>query len=83
MGNEKFIGHIEEELERLKEELDQVQKDIVSAEAILVKKKEQQEKLKQELIAVDSMKMAYSQLSQKTTEDDLQQPPEGYSEEQQ
>ena len=83
MGNEKFIGHIEEELERLKEELDQVQKDIVSAEAILVKKKEQQEKLKQELIAVDSMKMAYSQLSQKTTEDDLQQPPERYSEEQQ
>ena len=98
-NNEKFLGHIDEELERLKKELDQVKVDIESAQQILVKKKELQDKFKQELIAVDSMKRAYGQLSQEAEveepkdesededeskdEDDLQQPPEGYNEEQQ
>jgi len=97
-NNEKFLGHIDEELERLKKELDQVKDDIESAQQITVKKKELQDKLKQELIAVDSMKRAYGQLSQEAeesttekveedttekVEDDLQQPPEGYNEGQQ
>tara|TARA_Y100001951_G_C11068659_1_gene144839 strand:+ start:165 stop:452 length:288 start_codon:yes stop_codon:yes gene_type:complete len=87
-NNEKFLGHIDEELERLKKELDQVKDDIESAQQITVKKKELQDKLKQELIAVDSMKRAYGQLSQEAeepstkVEEDLQQPPEGYDEEQ-
>lgn len=93
-NNEKFLGHIDDELERLKKELDQVKSDLESAQQITVKKKELQEKLKQELIAVDSMKRAYGQLSQEAEveeskddeveeskdEENLQQPPEGYNE---
>ena len=88
MGNEKFLESIEDDLGRLKDNLDQVKTDIESAQQILVKKKELQDKLKQELIAVDSMKRAYGQLSQEAeepstkVEEDLQQPPEGYDEEQ-
>ena len=89
MGNEKFIGHIDEELERLKNELDKVKENMESAQQILAQSKEKQDKLKQELIAVDSMKRAYGQLSQEVQEpeveeskdeDNLQQPPEGYNE---
>ena len=94
MGNEKFIGHIDEELERLKNELDKVKENMESAQQILAQSKEKQDKLKQELIAVDSMKRAYGQLSQEAEveeskddeveeskdEDNLQQPPEGYNE---
>ncbi len=87
MGNEKFIGHIDEELERLKNELDKVKENMESAQKILVQSKEKQDKLKQELIAVDSMKRAYGQLSQESEveeskDENLQQPPEGYDEEQ-
>ena len=88
MGNEKFLESIEDELGRLKDNLDQVKTDIESAQQILVNKKELQDKLKQELIAVDTMKRAYGQLSQEAdepstkVEEDLQQPPEGYDEEQ-
>jgi len=87
LGNEKFLGHIEEELERLKNELDKVKANMESAQQILVQSKEKQDKLKQELIAVDSMKRAYGQLSQEAeepskVEEDLQQPPEGYDAEQ-
>ena len=87
MGNEKFLESIEDELGRLKDNLDQVKTDIESAQQILVKKKELQDKLKQELIAVDSMKRAYGQLSQESEveeskDENLQQPPEGYDEEQ-
>ena len=87
MGNEKFIGHIDEELERLKNELDKVKENMESAQKILVQPKEKQDKLKQELIAVDSMKRAYGQLSQESEveeskDENLQQPPEGYDEEQ-
>ena len=88
MGNEKFIGHIDEELERLKNELDKVKENMESAQQILAQSKEKQDKLKQELIAVDSMKRAYGQLSQEVQEpeveeskdENLQQPPEGYNE---
>ena len=87
MGNEKYIGHIDEELERLKNELDKVKENMESAQKILVQSKEKQDKLKQELIAVDSMKRAYGQLSQESEveeskDENLQQPPEGYDEEQ-
>tara|TARA_B100001245_G_scaffold145102_1_gene108313 strand:- start:4074 stop:4355 length:282 start_codon:yes stop_codon:yes gene_type:complete len=87
LGNEKFIGHIDEELERLKNELDKVKENMESAQKILVQSKEKQDKLKQELIAVDSMKRAYGQLSQESEveeskDENLQQPPEGYDEEQ-
>ena len=87
MGNEKFIGHIDEELERLKNELDKVKENMESAQKILVQSKGKQDKLKQELIAVDSMKRAYGQLSQESEveeskDENLQQPPEGYDEEQ-
>ena len=87
MGNEKFIGHIDEEIERLKNELDKVKENMESAQKILVQSKEKQDKLKQELIAVDSMKRAYGQLSQESEveeskDENLQQPPEGYDEEQ-
>jgi len=87
LGNEKFIGHIDEELERLKNELDKVKENMESAQKILVQSKGKQDKLKQELIAVDSMKRAYGQLSQESEveeskDENLQQPPEGYDEEQ-
>ena len=87
MGNEKFIGHIDEELERLKNELDKVKENMESAQKILVQSKGKQDKLKQELIAVDSMKRAYGPLSQESEveeskDENLQQPPEGYDEEQ-
>ena len=94
-NNEKFLGHIDEELERLKNELDKVKENMESAQQILAQSKEKQDKLKQELIAVDSMKRAYGQLSQEaeveeskddeveeSKDENLQQPPEGYNEEQ-
>ena len=86
MGNDKFLGQIDEELQRLLDELESTKTAMVKAQAIFEDCKVKQQRLIQELKAVDLMKQNLVGMSKKETEatestDDLQQPPEDYEEE--
>ena len=84
MGNDKFLGQIDDELGRLQTELESTKEAMVKAQAIFEDCKVKQQRLIQELKAVDLMKqnlvdMTKKEASEETT--DLQQPPEDYEEE--
>ena len=85
MGNNKFLGQIDDELTRLQDELESTKEAMVKAQAIHDDCKSKQQRLIQELKAVDLMKqnlvgMSKKEASEETT-DDLQQPPEDFEEE--
>ena len=85
MGNDKFLGQIDEELQRLQGDLESTKEAMVKAQAIHDDCKSKQQRLIQELKAVDLMKqnlvgMSKKEASEETT-DDLQQPPEDFEEE--
>ena len=85
MGNEQFLGQIDEELQRLQGELESTKEAMVKAQAIFEDCKVKQQRLIQELKAVDLMKQNLASMGKKETEaqpeEDLQQPPENYEEE--
>lgn len=86
MGNDIFLGQIDEELQRLQNELVSTKEAMQKAQGIFEQAKIKQERLVQELKAVDLMKQNLVGLSKKTasteeaTEEGLQQPPENYEE---
>ena len=88
MGNEQFLGQIDEELGRLQAELESTKEAMVKAQAIFEDCKVKQQRLIQELKAVDMMKQNLSAKPETTKEatkeaepeEDLQQPPEDYEE---
>ena len=85
MGNDKFLGQIDEELQRLQGDLESTKSAMTKAQAIFEDCKVKQQRLIQELKAVDLMKqnlvdMTKKEASEEETTDDLQQPPEDYEE---
>ena len=89
MGNDKFLGQIDEELQRLQDELESTKTAMEKAQAIFEDCKVKQQRLIQELKAVDLMKQNLvgmvkkeEQQEEQQTEpaEDLQQPPEDYEE---
>ena len=84
MGNEQFLGQIDEELGRLQQELESTKEAMVKAQAIYDDCKSKQQRLIQELKAVDLMKQNLAGMNkveeQPAPEEDLQQPPEDYEE---
>ena len=84
MGNEQFLGQIDEELQRLQGELESTKEAMVKAQAIFEDCKVKQQRLIQELKAVDLMKQNLAGMNkveeQPAPEEDLQQPPEDYEE---
>ena len=88
MGNEQFLGQIDDELGRLQTELESTKEAMVKAQAIFEDCKVKQQRLIQELKAVDMMKQNLVGIVDKETdkpeevepEEDLQQPPENYEE---
>ena len=86
MGNDKFLGQIDEELGRLQLELESTKEAMVKATAIYDDCKNKQQRLIQELKAVDLMKQNLINKKDdepvvETVDEDLQQPPENYEEE--
>ena len=94
MGNDKFLGQIDEELQRLQGDLESTKSAMEKAQAIFEECKVKQQRLIQELKAVDLMKQNLVGMSKKNEtvsapenlpdgmkEEDLQQPPEDYDEE--
>jgi len=94
LGNNKFLGQIDDELTRLQDELESTKEAMVKAQAIHDDCKSKQQRLIQELKAVDLMKQNLVGMSKKNEtvsapenlpdgmkEEDLQQPPEDYDEE--
>ena len=92
MGNDKFLGQIDEELQRLQTELESTKEAMVKAQAIFEDCKVKQQRLIQELKAVDLMKQNLVGLTKKAEQEpevqqpeqqdeDLQQPPEDYEDE--
>ena len=89
MGNDIFLGQIDEELQRLQGELESTKEAMAKATAIFEDCKVKQQRLIQELKAVDLMKQNLvgmvkkeEQQEEQQTEpaEDLQQPPEDYEE---
>ena len=93
MGNDIFLGQIDDELGRLQTELESTKEAMVKAQAIFEDCKVKQQRLIQELKAVDMMKQNLVGLDKETDkpetesetkevepEEDLQQPPEDYEE---
>ena len=84
MGNDIFLGQIDEELGRLQDELESTKEAMVKAQAIYDDCKSKQQRLIQELKAVDLMKQNLDGMNkveeQPAPEEDLQQPPEDYEE---
>ena len=89
MGNDIFLGQIDEELQRLQGELESTKEAMTKATAIFEDCKVKQQRLIQELKAVDLMKQNLvgmvkkeEQQEEQQTEpaEDLQQPPEDYEE---
>ena len=84
MGNDIFLGQIDEELGRLQDELESTKEAMVKAQAIYDDCKSKQQRLIQELKAVDLMKQNIVGMNkveeQPAPEEDLQQPPEDYEE---
>ena len=86
MGNEVFKQQVNDELLRLQEEIKKADERITQATGIVEASKQQQMRLIQEMKAVDMMAKNLSDDSEQVqapAEEQLQQPPEGYSEEQQ
>lgn len=84
MGNEVFKQQVQDELLRLQEEIKKADERITQATGIVEASKQQQQRLIQEMKAVDMlMKNLGDNGEQVPAEEELQQPPEGYSEEQQ
>ena len=86
MGNEVFKQQVQDELLRLQEEIKKADERITQATGIVEASKQQQQRLIQEMKAVDMMAKNLSddgEQVQAPAEEQLQQPPEGYSEEQQ
>ena len=86
MGNEVFKQQVNDELLRLQEEIKKADERITQATGIVEASKQQQQRLIQEMKAVDMMAKNLSddgEQVQAPAEEQLQQPPEGYSEEQQ
>ena len=86
MGNEVFKQQVNDELLRLQEEIKKADERITQATGIVEASKQQQQRLIQEMKAVDMMAKNLSDDSEQVqapAEEQLQQPPEGYSEEQQ
>ena len=88
MGNDIFLGQIDEELQRLQGELESTKEAMTKATAIFEDSKVKQQRLVQELKAVDLMKQNLVGMMSKNEEqqieaepaEDLQQPPEDYEE---
>ena len=85
MGNEQFLGQIDDELGRLQQELESTKEAMVKAQAIYDDCKNKQQRLIQELKAVDLMKQNLAGMNRVeeqpvAPEEDLQQPPEDYEE---
>ena len=93
MGNDIFLGQIDDELGRLQTELESTKEAMVKAQAIFEDCKVKQQRLIQELKAVDMMKQNLVGLDKETDkpetdsetkevepDEDLQQPPEDYEE---
>jgi len=84
LGNDIFLGQIDEELGRLQTELESTKEAMVKAQAIYDDCKSKQQRLIQELKAVDLMKQNIVGMTAKPetakAEEDLQQPPEDYEE---
>ena len=85
MGNDIFLGQIDEELGRLQAELESTKEAMIKAQAIHDDCKSKQQRLIQELKAVDLMKQNIVGMTAKTEtakeeDEDLQQPPEDYEE---
>ena len=83
MGNEVFKQQVQDELLRLQEEIKKADERITQATGIVEASKQQQMRLIQEMKAVDMMAKNLSNETHENPEEQLQQPPEGYSEEQQ
>ena len=85
MGNDKFLGQIDEELQRLQGDLESTKEAMIKAQAIFEDCKVKQQRLIQELKAVDLMKQNLAGMNKVeeqpvAPEEDLQQPPEDYEE---
>jgi uncharacterized protein YoxC len=84
MGNDKFLGQIDDELGRLQGDLESTKEAMAKAQAIFDDCKSKQQRLIQELKAVDLMKqniVGMNKVEEQTApEEDLQQPPEDYEE---
>ena len=88
MGNDKFLGQIDEELQRLQGDLESTKEAMIKAQAIFEDCKVKQQRLVLELKAVDLMKQNLVGMMSKNEEqqieaepaEDLQQPPEDYEE---
>ena len=85
MGNDIFLGQIDEELQRLQGELESTKEAMTKATAIFEDCKVKQQRLIQELKAVDLMKQNLAGMNKveeqpAVLEEDLQQPPEDYEE---
>ena len=85
MGNDIFLGQIDDELGRLQDELESTKSAMEKAQAIFEECKVKQQRLIQELKAVDLMKQNLAGMNKveeqpAVLEEDLQQPPEDYEE---
>ena len=89
MGNEVFRQQVQDELLRLQEEIKKADERITQATGIVEASKQQQQRLIQEMKAVDMLMKNLGDngeqvpAEQVPVEEELQQPPEGYNEEQQ
>ena len=85
MGNDKFLGQIDEELQRLQGDLESTKEAMIKAQAIFEDCKVKQQRLIQELKAVDLKTQNLAGMNKveeqpAVLEEDLQQPPEDYEE---
>ena len=85
MGNEVFKQQVDEELQRLQDEIKKTDERITQASGIVEASKQQQVRLIQEMKAVDMLKKNLVEDVEKeaSSEEELQQPPEDYSSEEQ
>ena len=75
MSSEKFLASIDEEIMRLRGELEKVKQNIVAAQQIVEEANQKQRRLAEEMKAVDMMKVTLVNFGQQQQTDTQQQEP--------
>ena len=75
VSSEKFLASIDEEIMRLRGELEKVKQNIVAAQQIVEEANQKQRRLAEEMKAVDMMKVTLVNFGQQQQTDTQQQEP--------
>ena len=74
MSSEKFLASIDEEIMRLRGELEKVKQNIVAAQQIVEEANQKQRRLAEEMKAVDMMKVTLVNFGQQQQQPQQQEP---------